>query len=151
MPSTWSIRKNGVPSTSPVVLHPPHPGDRDVGQFADQPDHLELVVQPVRREDRDVLGSVGATRATHFCSVGVPSSSHRPVRMMVSEDIPLESTPLSTVTSGATPPGMTVDSHCDITAGQRADVPGRVLQAADVFDSRFVGHRFPLLDVITIR
>ena len=37
--------------------------------------------------------------------------------MMVSDDIPLESTPLSTVTSGFTPPGITVDSHCDITAG----------------------------------
>ena len=37
--------------------------------------------------------------------------------MMVSDDIPLESTPLSTVTWGLVPPGMTVDSHCDITSG----------------------------------
>jgi hypothetical protein len=37
--------------------------------------------------------------------------------MMVSEDMPLESTPLSTVTCGSTPPGITVDSHCDMTPG----------------------------------
>ena len=36
---------------------------------------------------------------------------------MVSDDMPVESTPLSTVTSGAAPPGRTVDSHFDITAG----------------------------------
>jgi hypothetical protein len=36
---------------------------------------------------------------------------------MVSEDIPLESTPLSTVTCGVVPRGITVDSHCDITPG----------------------------------
>jgi hypothetical protein len=35
--------------------------------------------------------------------------------MMVSEDMPVESTPLSTVTSGAT--GNTVDNHCDISLG----------------------------------
>jgi hypothetical protein len=40
--------------------------------------------------------------------------------MIVSDDIPFESTPLSTVTWGVVPPGITVDSHCDIT-------PGRVL------------------------
>src|SRR5262249_39630713 len=37
--------------------------------------------------------------------------------MMVSDDIPFESTPLSTVICGATPPGITVESHCDITPG----------------------------------
>lgn len=36
---------------------------------------------------------------------------------MVSEDMPLASTPLSTVISGDTPPGNIVDSHRDITAG----------------------------------
>ncbi len=36
---------------------------------------------------------------------------------MVSDDMPLESIPLSTVTSGFTPLGMTVDSHSDSTAG----------------------------------
>ena len=117
MPSTWSIRKNGVPSTVAGGLQPAHPRDRDVGEFADQPHHLELVVQPVRREHRDVV----ARWARPGPPTSVPWSrrprSQRPVRMMVSEDIPLESTPLSTVMSGATPPGMTVDSHCDITAG----------------------------------
>jgi hypothetical protein len=38
--------------------------------------------------------------------------------MMVSEDMPFESTPLSTVTSGAAPAGSTVASHFDITAGR---------------------------------
>ncbi len=56
-------------------------------------------------------------RATHFCSCAWPWASQRPVRMMVSEDIPFESTPLSTVTSGAMPPGITVESHLDISAG----------------------------------
>jgi hypothetical protein len=37
--------------------------------------------------------------------------------MMVSDDMPVESTPLSTVTSGFAPSGSTVDSHCDMTAG----------------------------------
>jgi hypothetical protein len=37
--------------------------------------------------------------------------------MIVSEDIPLESMPVSTITSGVTPPGITVDSHLDSTAG----------------------------------
>jgi hypothetical protein len=37
--------------------------------------------------------------------------------MIVSEDIPLASTLLSTVTSGLTPPCITVDSHVDSTAG----------------------------------
>ena len=60
---------------------------------------------------------VGATRATHFCSTGVPSSVQRPVRMIVSEDIPLESIPLSTVMSGLMPPSITVDSHCDRMSG----------------------------------
>ena len=72
--------------------------------------------------------AVGATRATHFCSRGWPSSSQRPVRMMVSDDMPLASTPLSTVIWGVTPPGNTVDSHRDITGGQRADVSTRVLR-----------------------
>ena len=38
--------------------------------------------------------------------------------MMVSEDIPLASTPLSTVTWGVILPGITVDSHRDITSGR---------------------------------
>src|ERR1700675_2964777 len=38
--------------------------------------------------------------------------------MMVSDDIPFESTPLSTVTSGRTPSGITVESHCDNTVGR---------------------------------
>ena len=37
--------------------------------------------------------------------------------MIVSDDMPVESTPLSTVTSGFAPPGSTVDSHFDSTAG----------------------------------
>ena len=37
--------------------------------------------------------------------------------MMVSDDMPVESTPLSTVTCGVVAPGRTVDSHRDITAG----------------------------------
>src|SRR5271155_5934449 len=37
--------------------------------------------------------------------------------MMVSDDMPVESMPLSTVISGAAPPGSTVDNHCDITTG----------------------------------
>src|ERR1700678_1237463 len=37
--------------------------------------------------------------------------------MMVSDDMPVESTPLSTVTCGAGPPGRTLDSHVDSTAG----------------------------------
>ena len=117
MPSTWSIRKNGVPSTSPVFS-----SQRTRGTGTS-------VSSPARRitsnwwsnryhGNTGMSASVGATRATHFCSLGEPSSVQRPVRMMVSEDIPLESTPLSTVMSGATPPGMTVDSHCDNTAGR---------------------------------
>ncbi len=61
---------------------------------------------------------MGATRATSFCVIGWPSCSQRVVKMMVSDDMPVESTPLSTVTSGTAPPGNTVDSHCDITAGR---------------------------------
>ena len=57
--------------------------------------------------------------------------------MIVSDDIPLESTPLSTVISGATPPGITVDSHCDITPGSVLTSRARALESADVFDSRF--------------
>ena len=68
-------------------------------------------------ENTGTSASAGATRATHFSSCAWPSASQRPVRMMVSEDIPLESTPLSTVTCGVVPPGITVDSHCDITPG----------------------------------
>src|SRR4029079_13260076 len=55
--------------------------------------------------------------ATHFSSRRCPSSSQRPVRMIVSDDMPLASTPLSTVISGATSPGITVDSQPDITSG----------------------------------
>ena len=61
--------------------------------------------------------TVGATLATHFSSTGVPWSFQRPLRMSVSEDIPLASMPLSTVTSGSAPLGRTVASHCDSAAG----------------------------------
>ena len=104
MPSTWSIRKNGVPSTVALVVDPAHPGDRHVGQLADQPDHLELVVESVRREDGDVLGG-GGDAGHPLLLDGLAVLCHRPVRMMVSDDIPLESTPLSTVTSGCHPAG----------------------------------------------
>ena len=40
----------------PLVVDPPDAGDRHVGEFADLPDHLELVVESVCREDRDILG-----------------------------------------------------------------------------------------------
>ena len=55
-PSTWSITKNGRPQDVAGVLDPAHPRDRDVGQLADLPDHLELVVKSIRREYRHVLG-----------------------------------------------------------------------------------------------
>src|SRR6202171_6673812 len=61
--------------------------------------------------------AVGATPATHFSSLCCPSSSQRPVRMIVSDDMPFASTPLSTVIWGATPSGITVDNQPDITAG----------------------------------
>ncbi|CNM12119.1 Uncharacterised protein [Mycobacterium tuberculosis] len=38
--------------------------------------------------------------------------------MIVSDDMPVESTPLSTVTSGTAPPGSWVDNHFDMTAGR---------------------------------
>lgn len=37
--------------------------------------------------------------------------------MIVSDDMPVESTPLSTVTSGFAPSGSTVESQRDITVG----------------------------------
>lgn len=37
-------------------LDPAHPRDGNVGQLSDQPDHFELVVKPIRREHRHVLG-----------------------------------------------------------------------------------------------
>ncbi len=37
-------------------LEPAHPRDRDIGQLSDHPYHVELVVEPVCREDLDVLG-----------------------------------------------------------------------------------------------
>ena len=115
LPSTWSIRKNGCRGPT-GGLQPAHPRHRDVGELADQPDHLELVVQPIGREDRHVV--FGRRDPGHPLLLrGAAVGSQRPVRMIVSDDIPLESTPLSTVISGATPPGITVDSHCDITAG----------------------------------
>ena len=101
----------------PVGLQPPHPGNRDVGLLADQPDHLELVVHAVRREHRHVLRGGRDPRHPLLFPCAWPSSSQRPVRMIVSDDMPLASTPLSTVISGAAPPGITVDSHRDITAG----------------------------------
>ena len=52
--------------------------------------------------------------------------------MMVSDDMPVESTPLSTVISGVAPPGSTVDNHCDITAGSGGDVAARALQSVDI-------------------
>ena len=63
--------------------------------------------------------------------------------MMVSDDIPLESTPLSTVTSGVTPPGITVDSHCDITAGTFVTSRLDCWRRLDVFDGRFGSHGVP--------
>ncbi|CNM92046.1 Uncharacterised protein [Mycobacterium tuberculosis] len=62
--------------------------------------------------------AAGAPRATSFCWIDRPSCCHRAVKMMVSDDMPVESTPLSTVTSGAAPPGNTLDSQRDITAGR---------------------------------
>jgi hypothetical protein len=38
--------------------------------------------------------------------------------MIVSEDSPLDATPLSTVTRGVALSGSTVDNHCDIAAGK---------------------------------
>ena len=116
MPSTWSIRKNGVPSTSPEFSIQ---RTRGTGTSVSSPTFLMTSNWWSSRYvgKTGTSAADGATLATHFCSTGLPSSVHRPVRMIVSEDIPLESIPLSTVTSGAVPPGMTVDSHCDITDG----------------------------------
>ena len=58
----------------------------------------------------------GATRATQRRVIG-PWSFQRPDRIIVSEDIPVESIPASTVTCGCTPPGSMVDSQSDIAAG----------------------------------
>ena len=96
--------------------------------------------------------AVGATRATSFCSTGFGrSAAQRAVRMMVSDDMPVESTPLSTVTSGVTPPGSTVDNHRDIRRGTVAVSRLERCSAADIFDRGFIGHRCFLREVITIR
>jgi len=55
--------------------------------------------------------------------------------------MPFESTPLSTVISGATPPGITVDSHRDITSGSALTSRLECWEAADVFDSRVTWHQ----------
>ncbi len=71
--------------------------------------------------------------------------------MIVSDDMPLESTPLSTVTFGFTPPGMTVDSHSESTAGmvltsrpERCSFPTSVSTAGWLVT-------FVVLQLITIR
>ena len=60
------------------VLHPPDAGDRHVGQFADEPDDVELVVQPVGGKDRDVLGARGDARhPLLLVGVGRPAPTRR--------------------------------------------------------------------------
>ena len=101
-------------------LEPAHARDGDVGQLADRPYHLELVVESIRGKDLHVLGGrrhPGHQLLLDLFGTGCPPCCQRAVRMMVSDDMPVESMPLSTVTSGFAPPGSTVDSHCDITAG----------------------------------
>ena len=70
--------------------------------------------------------SVGATRATHFSSRRCPSSSQRPVRMIVSDDMPLASTPLSTVICGCDAAGHHGGQPLRHHVGQRADVSTRM-------------------------
>src|ERR1700722_7488492 len=116
-PSTKSIKKNGVPKTSPVCSSQ---RTRGTGTSVSSP---TFRITPNWWSSRYVgntwtSSAVGATRATSFCVTGRPSSSQRAVKMMVSDDMPVESTPLSTVTCGIAPPGRTVDSHCDITDGR---------------------------------
>ena len=75
-PSTRSIRKNGVPSTVAGRLHPADRRHRHVGELADEPHRVELVLELVRREDRHVLGRrarPGRRTRPSRCS---PSSVH---------------------------------------------------------------------------
>ena len=58
-------------------LEPPHPRHRNIGQLADLPDHLELLVHPVRREHRHVLGGRRDPRHPLLLvpsTVGLPAS-----------------------------------------------------------------------------
>src|SRR5581483_11335804 len=113
-PSTKSIRKNGAPSTSPVVSI-----QRTWGTGTSVSSETNRITSNwwSSRYDGNTGTScaVGATRTTKRCSTGALSSVHCAVRMIVSDDMPFASTPLSTVTSGVAPPGRTVDSHRDIT------------------------------------
>ena len=55
--------------------------------------------------------SDGVTRATHRCFFCSAPSVHTAFNTMVSDDIPFESIPLSTVICGFAPPGTTVHSQ----------------------------------------
>ena len=96
-----SMRKNGVPSTSPVGSNSADLRHRHVGPLADDPHRVVLVLERVVHEDREVLGGDGATRATYSPVRGSPSSVQVASKTSVSEDMPLASMPLCSVTFGS--------------------------------------------------
>jgi hypothetical protein len=131
-------------------FQPPHPGHRDVGLLADEPDDVELVVHPIRREHRHVLRSgrhprhpllfaalavlvpaAGQDDGLRGHTVGVDAAFHGDLRCDTAGH------------HGGQPPRHHV--------GQRAQITTRVLEAADILDSRFSSHKFFLRPVITIR
>ena len=130
-------------------LQPPHKRNRDVGLLADQPDHVELVVHPIRREHRHVL--FGGRDARHpllfvLLTIRLPTSG---------QDDGLRGHPV-----GVDP---ALHGHLRRYAaghdrrqplrhhvGQRADISTGVLESADVVDSRFCGQGSSS-GIITIR
>ena len=131
------------------VLHPPDAGDRHVGQFADQSDDVELVVQAIGREHRHVRGArgdAGHPLLLRRLAVLLPLPGQddglrrHPVGVDAAFDGHLRGRP------AGHDGGQPLRHH----RGQGGDVAGGVLEAADVFDSRFVGHGLPFR-AITIR
>ena len=130
---------------------PPHPRNRDVCVLAHQPDDVELVVHPIRREHRNVLRGgrhPGNPLLFPALPIFVPAAGQddRLRRHAVGVDAAFHG-----------------DLGCDAArhhggqptryhVGQRADVSTRMHQAADIFDSRFSRHENPSFrPVITIR
>ena len=120
-------------------FQPPHAGNWDVGLLADQSDDVELVVHPIRREHRHVLR--GGRHPRHpllfpALPVLVPAARQddRFRRHAVGVDAAFHGD-LGCGTAGHH--GRQPTRH---HIGQRADVSTRMLESADIFDSRFSRH-----------
>ena len=101
-------------------LHPAHGRHGDVGLLADDPHRVVLVLERVVGEDRQVLAPPARRGRRTRRDGASPSSVQAASRIRVSDDMPLASTPLCSVTTGSAPAGSTVASHS-------ASRPGSVL------------------------